>query len=95
MAKACDSSRCLHACLCLQLRFVTHLPYVSMSSQMADALRVRWICHGDDMPICKGKRLSFVGFPEWHLDVFAQMAVACTAMPLNMAASKCSELRGQ
>ncbi|CAE7436348.1 PECT1 [Symbiodinium necroappetens] len=33
--------------------FVTHLPYVSMSSQMADALRVRWICHGDDMPICK------------------------------------------
>mmetsp|Transcript_25003 Transcript_25003/g.54388 ORF Transcript_25003/g.54388 Transcript_25003/m.54388 type:complete len:384 (-) Transcript_25003:106-1257(-) len=32
----------------------TDLPYVSMSSRMADALRVQWICHGDDMPICKG-----------------------------------------
>ncbi|CAE7528250.1 pctA [Symbiodinium natans] len=34
--------------------FVTHLPYVSMSAQLADALRVKWICHGDDMPICEG-----------------------------------------
>lgn len=32
----------------------TALPYVSMSARMADALRVQWICHGDDMPVCKG-----------------------------------------
>lgn len=31
----------------------TALPYVSMSVKMADALRVHWVCHGDDLPICK------------------------------------------
>ncbi|CAJ1351057.1 unnamed protein product, partial [Effrenium voratum] len=33
---------------------VTHLPYVSMSLSMAEALQVRWLCHGDDMPVCPG-----------------------------------------
>eukprot|EP00448_Togula_jolla_P029195 CAMPEP_0170639874 /NCGR_PEP_ID=MMETSP0224-20130122/39895_1 /TAXON_ID=285029 /ORGANISM="Togula jolla, Strain CCCM 725" /LENGTH=359 /DNA_ID=CAMNT_0010970285 /DNA_START=39 /DNA_END=1115 /DNA_ORIENTATION=+ len=33
---------------------VTGLPYVSMSVEMADVLRVRYICHGDDMPTAKG-----------------------------------------
>ncbi|CAK9016591.1 Ethanolamine-phosphate cytidylyltransferase (CTP:phosphoethanolamine cytidylyltransferase) (Phosphorylethanolamine cytidylyltransferase 1) [Durusdinium trenchii] len=33
---------------------VTQLPYTKMSVKMADRLRVRYICHGDDMPICKG-----------------------------------------
>eukprot|EP00930_Biecheleria_cincta_P087929 TRINITY_DN77168_c0_g1_i1.p1 TRINITY_DN77168_c0_g1~~TRINITY_DN77168_c0_g1_i1.p1 ORF type:complete len:409 (+),score=55.42 TRINITY_DN77168_c0_g1_i1:33-1229(+) len=33
---------------------VTALPYVSMSAKMADILHVQWICHGDDMPVCKG-----------------------------------------
>lgn len=32
----------------------TELPYVAMSASMADALRVHFICHGDDLPICKG-----------------------------------------
>jgi len=31
----------------------SELPYVSMSSKMADCLRVHFICHGDDLPICK------------------------------------------
>eukprot|EP00929_Paragymnodinium_shiwhaense_P057015 TRINITY_DN28534_c0_g1_i1.p1 TRINITY_DN28534_c0_g1~~TRINITY_DN28534_c0_g1_i1.p1 ORF type:complete len:440 (+),score=95.53 TRINITY_DN28534_c0_g1_i1:88-1320(+) len=33
---------------------VTGLPYESMSVKLADALRVRFICHGDDMPVVKG-----------------------------------------
>lgn len=32
---------------------VTCLPYTSMSVKMADALSVDWICHGDDMPVCR------------------------------------------
>jgi len=32
----------------------TELPYVSMSASMADALRVHFICHGDDLPVCRG-----------------------------------------
>merc|ERR1719343_471104 len=31
----------------------TCLPYTSMSVKMADALSVDWICHGDDLPVCK------------------------------------------
>jgi len=33
---------------------VTMLPYVSMSCSLADAIRVKFICHGDDMPTVKG-----------------------------------------
>jgi len=33
---------------------VTGLPYVSMSVKMADALKVKFICHGDDLPVVKG-----------------------------------------
>ncbi|CAK0842206.1 unnamed protein product [Prorocentrum cordatum] len=31
----------------------TSLPYTSMSVKMADALSVDWICHGDDLPVCR------------------------------------------
>ncbi|CAL1163788.1 unnamed protein product, partial [Cladocopium goreaui] len=34
--------------------FVTQLPYTQISVQMADTLRVKWVCHGDDMPVCRG-----------------------------------------
>lgn len=33
---------------------VTELPYVSMSAKMADALSVKYICHGDDLPSVRG-----------------------------------------
>ena len=47
--------------------------------------------------ICQSAKAAelLLGFLTWHPCVFAQMAVACTAMPLNMAAFKCSELSGQ
>jgi len=32
---------------------VSDLPYVSMSVQLADALYVDWVCHGDDLPVVK------------------------------------------
>jgi len=33
---------------------VLYLPYVSMSVKMADALRVKYVCHGDDLPVVRG-----------------------------------------
>lgn len=33
---------------------VTELPYTQIPVTMADALRVQWVCHGDDMPVCRG-----------------------------------------